>query len=111
GGRVGGRRPRPGSDGRRQPDGTSRPTGRDRTTDPVPGERRCVVRQRRDARCQRWPRDARDRALTMAILDGVHVLALSTDVAGAVTTMLLADHGAVVDAIEPPGGSPVRANP
>jgi len=42
------------------------------------------------------------------VLDGVSVLDLSWGIAGPMTTMLLADHGAVVTKIEPPGGDPFR---
>ena len=42
------------------------------------------------------------------VLDGVVVLDLTDGIAGAVTTMLLADHGAQVTKIEPPGGDPTR---
>src|SRR5207247_372390 len=38
------------------------------------------------------------------VLDGVEVLDLSTGIAGPMTTMLLADHGARVTKVEPPGG-------
>ena len=43
------------------------------------------------------------------VLDGVTVLDLTTGIAGPVTGMLLADHGAQVTKIEPPGGDPTRA--
>ena len=42
------------------------------------------------------------------VLDGVSVLDLSWGIAGPMTTMLLADHGATVTRIEPPGGDPFR---
>ncbi|HVU73939.1 MAG TPA: CoA transferase [Mycobacteriales bacterium] len=41
-------------------------------------------------------------------LAGVRVLAFATTMAGAVSTMLLADHGAEVVLVEPPGGSRLR---
>ncbi|MFN8026745.1 MAG: CoA transferase [Acidimicrobiia bacterium] len=47
----------------------------------------------------------------MGVLDGVRVLDLSSGIAGPVTGMLLADHGADVVKIEPPGGDPYRGNP
>ena len=43
------------------------------------------------------------------VLDGVTVLDLTTGIAGPVAGMLLADHGAQVTKIEPPGGDPTRA--
>jgi crotonobetainyl-CoA:carnitine CoA-transferase CaiB-like acyl-CoA transferase len=43
------------------------------------------------------------------VLDGVTVLDLSTGIAGPVASMLLADHGAQVTKIEPPGGDPTRS--
>ena len=45
------------------------------------------------------------------VLDGIEVLDLSRGIAGPMTTMLLADHGARVTRIEPPGGDPFRAMP
>jgi len=42
------------------------------------------------------------------VLDGVTVLDLTSGIAGPVTGMLLADHGAQVTKIEPPGGDPTR---
>ena len=42
------------------------------------------------------------------VLDGVTVLDLTTGIAGPMTAMLLADHGAQVTKIEPPGGDPTR---
>jgi crotonobetainyl-CoA:carnitine CoA-transferase CaiB-like acyl-CoA transferase len=42
------------------------------------------------------------------VLDGIKVLDLSWGISGPMTTMLLADHGAEVTKIEPPGGDPFR---
>jgi crotonobetainyl-CoA:carnitine CoA-transferase CaiB-like acyl-CoA transferase len=44
----------------------------------------------------------------VGVLDGVQVLDLSWGISGPVATMLLADHGAAVIKIEPPGGDPFR---
>src|SRR5256885_9495482 len=46
-----------------------------------------------------------------SVLEGVKVLDLSWGIAGPVTGMLLADHGADVVKIEPPGGDPFRGTP
>jgi len=43
------------------------------------------------------------------VLDGLRVLDLSWGIAGPMTAMLLADHGAQVTKIEPPGGDPFRS--
>ena len=43
------------------------------------------------------------------VLEGIDVLDLSTGIAGPMTGMLLADHGARVTKIEPPGGDPTRS--
>ncbi len=43
------------------------------------------------------------------VLEGITVLDLTDGIAGAITTMLLADQGATVTAIEPPTGNPTRA--
>ena len=42
------------------------------------------------------------------VLDGIDVLDLSWGISGPMTGMLLADHGARVTKIEPPGGDPWR---
>ena len=42
------------------------------------------------------------------VLEGLEVLDLSWGIAGPMATMLLADHGASVTRIEPPGGDPFR---
>jgi crotonobetainyl-CoA:carnitine CoA-transferase CaiB-like acyl-CoA transferase len=43
------------------------------------------------------------------VLDDIRVLDLSWGIAGPMTTMLMADHGAQVTKIEPPGGDPFRS--
>lgn len=45
----------------------------------------------------------------MGVLDGVRVVDLSRGVAGPLSTMLMADHGAAVTMVEPPGGAPFVA--
>ena len=45
------------------------------------------------------------------VLDGVKILDLSWGISGPVTGMLLADHGADVVKVEPPGGDPFRESP
>ena len=42
-----------------------------------------------------------------AVLEGLKVLDLSWGIAGPMATMLLADQGAAVTRIEPPGGDPL----
>src|SRR5437899_4414579 len=42
------------------------------------------------------------------ILEGVRVLDLSRGIAGSLTTLLLAEQGADVIKVEPPGGDPFR---
>ena len=46
-----------------------------------------------------------------AVLEGVRVLDLSSRMSGAIATMLLADFGAEVVKVEPPGGDPERGEP
>lgn len=47
----------------------------------------------------------------MSALEGLLVVDLSTTLPGALATQFLADAGADVVLVEPPGGSPLRANP
>ncbi len=47
----------------------------------------------------------------VAPLEGIRVVDLSKGIAGAVATMLLADFGALVVKVEPPGGDPDRSQP
>ncbi|HEY2286629.1 MAG TPA: CoA transferase [Streptosporangiaceae bacterium] len=47
----------------------------------------------------------------MGALSGVQVVDLTAGIAGAVATMLMADFGAAVVRIEPPGGDPLRSLP
>jgi crotonobetainyl-CoA:carnitine CoA-transferase CaiB-like acyl-CoA transferase len=49
------------------------------------------------------------RARVGGVLEGIKVLDLTDGIAGAITTMLLADQGATVTAIEPRAGNPIRA--
>ena len=46
-----------------------------------------------------------------SVLDGIRILDLSWGIAGPVAGMLLADHGADVVKIDPPGGDPWRTTP
>ena len=52
---------------------------------------------------------ARKENVMAGVLEGVEVLDLSWGIPGPVTGMLLADHGARVTKIEPPGGDPTRS--
>ena len=47
----------------------------------------------------------------MAIFDGIRVIDFGTGLAPSLATMLLADNGADVIEVEPPGGDPLRAAP
>src|SRR5579859_2737425 len=44
-------------------------------------------------------------------LEDIRVVDLSTGIAGAVATMMLADFGAAVVTVEPPGGDALRSQP
>src|SRR5579875_2075128 len=44
----------------------------------------------------------------MAIFDGIRVIDLSQGIAGALTSLLMAEQGADVTKVEPPGGDPCR---
>src|SRR5690349_18723901 len=46
-----------------------------------------------------------------SVLEGIRVLDLSSGIAGPVAGMLLADHGADVVKVEPPGGDRFRGSP
>jgi crotonobetainyl-CoA:carnitine CoA-transferase CaiB-like acyl-CoA transferase len=47
----------------------------------------------------------------VAIFDGIRVIDFGTGLAPSLATMLLADNGADVIKVEPPGGDPLRATP
>jgi crotonobetainyl-CoA:carnitine CoA-transferase CaiB-like acyl-CoA transferase len=51
------------------------------------------------------------KSLMTGVLHGIRVLDLSQGIAGPIAGMLLADHGAAVTKIEPPGGDRFRALP
>ena len=46
-----------------------------------------------------------------AALEGLQVLDFTSGLPGAITTLVLADNGAEVLKVEPPGGDPDRAQP
>lgn len=53
----------------------------------------------------------RDSGPVGGLFDGIRVVDTSTGIAGPYATMFLADHGADVVKVEPPGGDPYRASP
>ncbi len=55
--------------------------------------------------------DDEDRQLLMGVLDGLRVIDLSNSRVGAQASQVLADFGADVVWVEPPGGSPLREQP
>lgn len=56
-------------------------------------------------------RQAENAGAPLAPLAGLRVVALSNTLAGAQASLFLADYGAEVVQVEPPGGSPLRAEP
>ncbi len=77
----------------------------------VPDARAVLVQLESDRRGARPRLTEREETHMTSVLDGVRVLDLSWGIAGPVAGMLLADHGADVVKIEPPGGDPFRGTP